>query len=278
MRSTASTMLVATAILVLAGVAFAGDTPDATHDYLATFPHVLSREGGGAQTYRLEYHLFNRDVAGATQNRTFVTGTYTRGIEEDRMRWSGVEVAATGGADAAMPHGAPLTIMEGFEYGLSEEILDESLYVRFPNEDLKHLAKTMVWDGMMIEAFDLLKEDFAGLPANEFRRVAEYEDFDIRMGDWGSIKMRDMRVKWSGVSMMHGEPCAVVLYQSLSNPVDAGPTKGRSCYWGQFWLSREDGEIECLTLNKDIVLEIPTGEISSMIMNLQREVRFEKTG
>jgi len=192
------------------------------------------------------------------------------------MRWNDVWMAA-GGPDAELPPGTPLEVMEGFEYGLSEKIIDELLYERFPNEDVKHLAKTMVWDGMMIEAFDLLSGDFAALPPNEFRRVHEYEDFDVRMGDWGSIKMRDMRVKWSGVSMMHGEPCAVVLYQSFSNPVDAGPVRGRSCYWGQFWVSHEDGEIECLTLNEDVVLEVPTGSGSTAVLNVQREVSFEKT-
>jgi hypothetical protein len=128
----------------------------------------------------------------------------------------------------------------------------------------------------MVETFDLLRSSFESLPPNEFARVDEFEDFDVQMGDWGNLKMRDLRVKWSGVAMMHGEPCAVVLYQSFSNPVIAGPIRGRSCYWGQFWLSREDGEIECLTLNEDVILDVPTGAGSSEILNMQREVRFEK--
>ena len=277
MRIAGIIVTVVGAVVAFAGMSPAVERAEWIEDYLGAFPAAVSDGSGEPQSYRLEYHLFNRDVTGATRNRIHVTGVYTRSLEDGRMRWNDVEIAGAVGPDAALPPGAPLAAMEGFEYGLSEEIVQESLYERFTDEDTRQLAKSMVWDGAMVEMFDLLLETFGLLRPNEFARVAELEDFDVQMGSWGSLKMRDLRVKWSGVSVMNGEPCAVVLYQSFSNPVDAGPVRGRSCYWGQFWLSCEDGEIECLTLNEDVILEMPTGADSSALLNVQREVRFEKT-
>jgi hypothetical protein len=276
MRITRNALIVCTAALALGGVSRASEGTLSIEDYLAAFPSRSSAADCGPQTYRLEYDLHNRGVTGVTQNKIHITGTYTRRLEDGRMRWSDVEIAGAAGPDAETPPGAPLAEMEGFEYGLGLEIVQEPLYERFTDENIRQLAKTMVWDGAMVEAFDLLLASFAGLRPNEFARVEEFEDFDVQMGDWGSIKMRGLRVKWSGVSVMHGEPCVVVLYQSFSNPVDAGHVKGRSCYWGQFWLSRDDGEIECLTLNEDVILDMPTGAGSSTLLNMQREVRFEK--
>jgi hypothetical protein len=274
MRITCTVVTTITTGLALAGLCLASGPAVSIEDHLAAFPGAGT--GAGPQTYRLEYDLYNRDVTGATQNRIHITGSYTRELEDSRMRWNDVVIAGAVGPEPQLPQGTPLALMEGFEYGLGLEIIEEPLYERFTDPSVKHLAKSLVWDGAMIEMFDLLLGSLAGLRPNEFSRVDEFEDFDIQMGDWGTLKMRDLRVKWSGVSMMHGEPCAVVLYQSFSNPVDAGSMKGRSCYWGQFWLSREDGEIECLTLNEDVILDMPTGQATSTILNMQREVRFEK--
>ncbi|MBM3307842.1 MAG: hypothetical protein FJY74_05905 [Candidatus Eisenbacteria bacterium] len=266
------------AVLMLAAASPAAPRAERVDDHLAAFPIALREAGGGPQAYTLDYDLFTRDITGATLSRVRVAATYTRQLEGARMRWSGVTVAGAAGADEPPRPGSPLEAMEGLEYGLGPEIVEEPLYERFADEDVRHLAKTMVWDGAMVEAFDLLLGTFGALRLNESAGVAEFEDFDVRMGDWGSLKMRGLRVTWSGVSIMHGEPCAVVLYESLSNPVDAGTVRGRSCYWGQFWVSCEDGDIECLTLNEDVILEMPAGGTTGALLNIQREVRFEKAG
>ncbi|MBD3349316.1 MAG: hypothetical protein GF400_09015 [Candidatus Eisenbacteria bacterium] len=242
--------------------------------HLDAFPGEPARAPGTPQTYSLDYGLHVRDVSGVVQSRTQVRGEYTRKLEGDRFRWNAVTIA--GGGEGVLSDPAPLAIMEGFEYGLSEEIVDESLYECFPGNDLRDLAKTMVWDGMMLELVDMTLDAVGPMPLNEFVPVETFEGFEVAMCDWGKLEMRDLRLKWSGVSMMHGEPCGVALYQSFANPVDAEPTRGRSCYWGQFWVSLEDREIECLTLNEDVVLETPVVGGPASLLNIQREVRFEK--
>jgi hypothetical protein len=276
-QSTTVSVATLVALTMLACASPARTQPERIEDYFVSFPKSGPRNDTAPQTYELEYNFFNRDIAGTTRSRTLITADYTRGLEDGGIRWNGVRIASTSDPDAPMSPGDPLEVMEGFQYGVSEEIVQESLYERFPNSDLRDLIKTMVWDGMMIEMFDMMMADFEGLRLNEFHDVPDYEGTEIEMCGWGTLKMRDLRLKWSGVSRTHGELCAVILYQSLSNPVDAGPIRGRSCYWGQLWISLEDWQIECLTLNEDIVLEIPTGDAGSQILDMQRRVKFEKT-
>lgn len=254
----------------------AGAVPGSLEGQLASLPSYEAGDAQAPQTYRLEYRFFNRDVAGATGSRTCVTADYTRGLEGNMIRWSNVLIASADGADTPMPVGDPLEVMDGFQYGISEEIVQESLYERFPANDLRDLVKTMVWDGMMIEMFDMMLPGFDQLTLNEFHPVPEYDGFEVEMCEWGSLKMRDLNLKWSGVSRVNDEPCALVLYQSMSNPVDAFAIKGRSCYWGQVWISLEDWQIECLTMNEDVVLEVPAGDGESHVLDIQRQIRFEK--
>ncbi len=242
-----------------------------------TFPAAGLPDDGAQQTYSVEYDMFNRDVTGTLLNRVRLTGDYHRLLEGGAMRWNGVELAG-GGPDGSLAPAAPVVAMEDFGYALGMEIVEEPLYERFDDPNVRQLAKSLVWDAAMLEAFDLLLDSFASLDINVPARVDEYEDFDVRMGEWGSLTMRDLEVTWVGESTMNGEPCVVVLYESWSNPVDAGPTRGRSCYWGQFWVSREDGNIERLTLNEDVLLEMPAGPDATTVLNMQRAVAFEKTG
>lgn len=245
--------------------------------HLETFPASPPTASPEPQTYRLDYRLHNRDITGATMSSTLVLADYTRAPGADRFTWNNVSVATASGEAPPEPPGQSLDIMEDFSYGLSEEIIREPMYDRFPSGDLRDLVKTMVWDGMLIEMFDMLLPGFGELTLNEFHEASEYQNVEIEMGDWGSLLMRDLQLKWSGMSEVNGEPCAIVLFQSFSNPVDAAGIRGRSCYWGQVWISAEDSQIECLTMNEDVILEIPTGEDASTVLNLQRQVRFDRT-
>ncbi len=257
-----------------------GDEPAARVDLtldalLASFPNDAPEKPAPLQVYNHTYRFHLRDVGGDAQSRTAVTGLYTRDTKNGRFRWNDVTIAG-GGAEGELPEGAPLAVMEDFEYSLSAEIADESLYERFPGTDLRDLIKSMVWDGMMIELVDMTLDEMEALPLHEFAAVGSWEDVDVEMADWGKLTMRDLRIKWSGVTVMHDEPCAVAFYMSFANPVDAEPTRGRSCYWGQFWVSLEDREVECLTLNEDVVLEMPMLGDLKQVLNFQREVEFEK--
>lgn len=87
-------------------------------------------------------------------------------------------------------------------------------------------------------------------------------------------------MRWTGISEVNDEVCALLLYRSLANPVQysaAMGTNGRSLYWGNIWVSLADKQVEYFTMIEDVFLEIPMpGESAKRVMNLQREVTFER--
>jgi hypothetical protein len=245
--------------------------PAAGGNDFGSLPEIPRPVEDEEQVFNLEYAFFNRDIGGNTTSSIYTEARYTRFPRDGRIRWNSVTI---GTSDAAERR--PLELMEGFSYRVGEEIVGESLYIDIPGEDLKHLVKTMVWDGMMIEMFELIRDDLYSLEPNAPRKVSMFEDFDVRMGDWGNLLMRDLILTWTGLSRKNGEICALIYYKSLSNPVSAAAGSGRSLYWGHVWISEVDGDIECLTLNEDVVLNMALGEPGGKIIDLQREVRFEK--
>ena len=246
-------------------------TAQTVESYFAA-PVFTGTKSEGPHTYELDYRYFYRDAFGNTLSTIRTEANYTRLLDDGFVRWNGVRIFPGGVSD-----GTVLGVMEGFCYVVSEDIVKESLYDRFPDTDLKHLIKTMVWDGVMINVFDSLIGGLEALGLNEFRTVTEFEDFDVQMCDWGKIKMRNLRIKWLGISRMNDELCILIHYNSFANPVSAPFMKGRSLYWGQVWISMDDRDVECLTLNEDVILNTDgsTGS-GNGIMNIQREVRFQK--
>jgi hypothetical protein len=93
--------------------------------------------------------------------------------------------------------------------------------------------------------------------------------------------MKGLKMTWAGLSRLAGEPCAVINYRSFANPFESATPAmeivGRSLYWGTMWISLEDKQVEKVNLNEDLLMEMTfTGATTSSIMNMQREVVFEK--
>jgi hypothetical protein len=192
------------------------------------------------------------------------------------VRWDSVRIASAAGPEEPFPPGLPITPMDGFVYAITQDIVRESFFARFPQGDIRHLIKTLVWDGAMLEMFDLLRDELQTLERGIPKTTGEFHDFDVRMGDFATLKMNDLIVEWSGVSKMNGEKCALVCYRSWSNPVTGIGISGRSLYFGRLWISLVDGEFECMTLNEDVAMEIPRNDAGRKLIDLQREVRFIK--
>jgi len=241
-------------------------------------PAIPGAGGGEPASYLLEYHFYNRGIGGKTRSRVLVTAKYERIPEEGlSFRWTDARISTSGGEEEPPRPGSAFEDMEGFGYTLSDDIMLESSFAGFEGE-IREIAKTMVWDGMLIEMFYMMRGRIDSLPAGKWSPVARWEDADIRMGGWGMMRLRGLKVKWSGISTVAGETCALVDFKSFSNPVEAPAARGRSCYWGQVWFSIEDGDIECITMNEDIVLTFASPEGGGRILNMQRDVRFESAG
>jgi hypothetical protein len=244
-------------------------------DLLSALPTGPAAAAVGSSVYRVTSTLYNRDLAGKTTSKVRLTARYTRSVEGEEVScvWNDARIAAPPDPSDPFPPGAPLDFLDGFDYRLSGEILGEDLYRDVPGADLKHLVKTLVWDAAAMEP--PFWDHFDRLELNRDYVVPGFEDTTLALGNWGALRMKNLRMRWAGVSKVNGETCAVILYRSLANPVRqgaAGPG-GRSLYWGTIDVSLGDKQVQVFTMIEDVILEMPAAPGA---MNLQREVRFDR--
>ena len=252
--------------------------------YPSKLPSELTLRENEPQQYSVTSHFHNRTVDGTPINSILITADYTRALDDSLVRWNNVRIGTSQDSTKPISEGNLLDCMENFTYKSpykfpSEDIMKEEFYKDFPNNETRHLIKSLVWDAMGIETFAWMF--FDNLEPNEFYQVSEFEDFTVHMGDWGSLRMKGLKLKWAGISKMNNEPCALINYRSFSNPVksdtEAMKVNGRSLYWGSIWVSLEDKQIEYGTMNEDVLMEMTfPGNAEKMLMNMQREVSFEK--
>jgi hypothetical protein len=162
-------------------------------------------------------------------------------------------------------------------YLYSEEMMTEEFFKEFP-EQLRELLQTLIWDAPWIEVAYMSIDK---LKYNEPLVSIDFEGKELQMADFAMLKMRDLRLTWTGLSKIDEKLCALIQYKSFSNPVestsDVMNVKGRSCYWGNFWVSLYDNQVERATLNEDVILKITfSGNPDERLLNIQRDVLFDK--
>ena len=254
-------------------------TEKSVTDLLSSLPTNLTFQGTAPLKYRVTSVFHNRGIGGDVKSKVLLTAEFTRSIKEDKVsfRWKDVQVAAPSDPAKPFPPGTRLDYMEGFGYPLSEGIMQEQLYRHIPDGDLKHLLKTLVWDAATLDP--IFWDHFDEFQLNRDYNVSSLEDIELSMGNWGVLRMGDLRIRWTGISEMNGDLCAVLAFRSLANPVQYGAmtgTNGRSLYWGNIWVSLADKQVEQFTMIEDVFLEMPIpGKSAKHVMNLQREVTIE---
>jgi hypothetical protein len=239
-------------------------------------PADLELREEGPQHYRVTTVWHNRDAEGNATGKYVMSGLYTRGLEGRAVRWNDVRIAVFRDPEGADADTLFQDTMEGFSYKSPEDISNPMLFARLPADETRHLLGTLIWDAVAIEAFAWTW--FDKLELNSVYRPAEFEDFTVQMGDWGTLKMQDLRLRWTGESMINGEKCAVIHYESFVNPVRSLGMNGRSLYWGTILVSLEDKQIEHGTLNEDVLINRPPSGDASGILNIQREFTFVRVG
>jgi hypothetical protein len=248
-------------------------------DYLVKLPADLESRDRTPLTYFVSSIFHNRSADGKARSKVKLTAEYTRLVEGTAVscRWDSVTVAAPSDPTEPFPKGVMLDYMEGFEYTLSGAIMSERLYQNIPDGELKHLLKTLVWDAAMFEP--VVWDHFALFKLHRDVLVSNLEQTNLKMGQWGSLRLKGLKMSWVGVSMVNNEVCALLQYRSYANPVlsGTGSSPGRSLYWGSIWVSLEDKQVEKATLNEDVILEMRPAGPSTTLLNLQREVTFLKS-
>jgi hypothetical protein len=228
------------------------------------------------QKYLVTTDYFNGDIYGNFFNKFRVQGEYTRGLENNEVKWNDVTVAMSSERDGEYPAGNKMTYMENFTYVPSHEMMKSENFKNFTT----HAAytKNLVWDMMGIEGlawmyFDKLELN-KPLKADIFNN--KYE-----LAGMGSFENKNMILTYTGISKMNNKECALIDYRTFNNPLEFAAEdmemKGRSHYWGTIWVSLSDKQIEYATLFEDVTanMKLP-GQTNAQIIDVTREIVISK--
>lgn len=228
------------------------------------------------QKYKVITDHFNGDIFCNFYNKFRVKGEYTRGLEDNKVKWNNVSVATAMSREAEFQNETPLNYMENFSYRLTDDLLSQEIFKGFGEHS--DFAKNLVWDMSAIEQFAWkyweklqLNKDFSTPGMNG----------KLDLAGKGTFENKDIQLTWTGISVRNGERCATIEYRTLNNPLEVSTQgmdmKGRSHYWGTIWVSLEDKQIEHAVLYEDVIMELVLpGQTQKQIMNATREISFEK--
>lgn len=239
-------------------------------------PGSLLLKEDGPQAYRFVCDYYNLDTKGRLIARWRISGRYTRGLPEGKVRWSDVRVAA--GKEWSDQFGAPQKrdFMEGFSYHAAEakDMAKPEFFRGFPPMAMQE--RTLVWDTHMLESFAW--EHFGKLSLNTPLAV---DPGPMPLAGAGTFHSREVRLMWKGLGRRNGQECALIDYQSFFNTFEMKflgmDMIGRSHYWGEIWVSLATKQIEYATLFDEVLGELTlTSRAGTQTMNVFRNGVFEK--
>ncbi|MDR2956179.1 MAG: hypothetical protein LBV43_13970 [Prevotella sp.] len=147
-------------------------------------------------------------------------------------------------------------------------------YKNFPSEHID-LVRTIIQDKVAFEAYgkmylDSLKFNVPFYPDFFQNQHAEFEQSV-------NFNTQKLNLTWLGFSKKNNKDCILIYYKSMYSPFTVNSHDGRSCFWGNIWISSDTKEIEYATMNEDILVEDKIGDSDKQWFNRQREVTYEKT-
>ena len=208
-----------------------------------------------------------------------VKARYHYGMKNDSVQWSNVTLSHLEDLQQNVTGGRLLKTLEGFSYKLFDvNFLNKDFYKEIDHE-YHDLAKWLVSDATQMHGLALMY--FDSLKFNEPFYPELMEDYDIQFQEWVLFESSYQKLVWSGITRYNEELCAVVKFESLYNPLEMNSEKvtfkGRSLYWGEYWISLEDKQVEYSIMIEDVIFKLRTDAMANpQLLDLQREIVFKK--
>ena len=264
-------------IISMTGPVFAQDRDPQQILLSKRLPSGLTLKEHGPQSYTMITDYYNHDILGNFFSKMRISGIYTRGLEGGHVKWDNVTIAQSNSRDSDFPSGVKQEYMQNFTYVPSEKMMGSEPFSNFPAAT-GVFGKNLVWDVMGFEAFAWVYYDSLMLNTPF---IASKINGKVIIEGLGAFENKKIKLTWTGISIMNDEPCAVIEYLALDNPLDFKTDffnmKGRSHYWGTVWVSLADKEIESAVLYEDVNMDMKmAGQEKSQLSNTTREIVFNK--
>ncbi len=221
---------------------------------------------------------YDYSMMGPFLNKTQITGRYSRSNADGPVKWNQVAIAQSQNMESPFEKGLAQPVMENFTYIPSEKMMEEANYTHFPQDATAHLLKNLVWDMMGFEFFAWAFTDSLQLN-QEYRPVEANSKIDLA-GE-GTFENKDIRLTWMGTTLKNNQPCAIIKFSVLNNPLSVNSEhlklKGRSHYWGNVYVALDSKQIEYAELYEDVIMDlILTGQVNPQRLNTIRTIFVEK--
>lgn len=247
-------------------------------NYLNSLPKHLKLEEKTPQKYLMTAEYFNKDIYGNLQNKTKVTGEYTRGLKDGSVYWNNVFIANSTDQSGSYHESVKQDFMEDFKYVPSSHLMEESFFKNFTNHPENVLSRNLIWDMKMIEMYAW--NYFDSLELNETYILPDiYGTFN--MANIGTYNHAKIELNWIGISMINNKPCAIIEYRALDNKLELNlkemKSKGSELYWGKTLISLENKQIEYAEIYSNTIQEMEIQGLSQKIlMGTKRVVTLDK--
>lgn len=208
-----------------------------------------------------------------------VTAKYTCGLDNGFVKWGDVQLFNIDDFKQKTENGNRLNSFDEFIYKPDFfSFSKEEYFLKIPPEH-KELATWFILDAIQMDGITNIF--FDSLTFNEAFYPALLDDFTMRIDNGIHFKSQSAKFLWSGITKYNNEPCAIVKFESLQNPVEMDlpgySFKGRSLYWGEIWISLNDKQFEFAVMDEDIIIKLDSPNFpQGQLINMQREIVFNK--
>jgi hypothetical protein len=267
--------LLVSIFLIMTSIVNAQSEKAVSRKYLNELPKVHKKT---EQKYRMTAIYTNRDLYGNFTGKMKIAGDYTTGLPGDSVKWENVFISSSNNFSDPFPVGIKQDYMENMKYVPSSRMLEKDNFKNFPQKTESVFAKNLVWDMMMIEEFAWEYTD--SLKLNKYfiiyPKAASFE-----MGGVGIYSHNNIQIRWTGISEMNNELCAIIEYRAVDNlleiNMDQIKSKGTEQYWGTTWVSLKTGLIEFADTYSGTIQEIQVkGFDNKFLAKTIREIRVDK--
>jgi len=265
-----------TSLLVFMPFVLQGQSEKAfTGKYLSELPEI---DLSSAPTrYRMTAVYTNRDLYGKFTGKLKVVGDYMRGLPGDSVIWNNTFISSSQKYEEPFPQGTRQEYMENFKYVPSDKMIKAEAFKDFPLNPENVYARNLVWDMYTFDIYSWLFYD--SLKLNIPYVIPDFSEFD--MAEIGKYEHEKTILCWKGVSVVRGELCAVIDFNSIDNLIQLSmgqiKTKGTEQYWGTVYLSLETKLIEEAVMYSGTIQEIEiAGMKDKFLIKTIRELNLEK--
>lgn len=275
--------LVVTGVLIMKVILFTETCPGQNQKamvrkYLTDLPSGRPVNDGTLKRYLMTATYVNRDFDGNFTGKTRISGEYTKGSKDGRVKWNNVYLSGSNNYSEPFTVGTKQDFMEDFSYIPSGEMLNSEAFKDFPATPDNVFVRNLIWDML---TFDTYAWDFSDSLKLNVPFSIPGLDFQFDMAEIGKYTHNKILLCWSGISIINNEICSVIEFNATDNILEITMpgvrTKGAEQYWGTIWVSVSTREIEQAVMYSGTAQEVEVEAMNNkFLLKTSREIEVRR--